>query len=99
MATQRWRPNREWRAAEEPENKPARSIFLKALGMANCEPKEAIHVGDSLSTDIQGAYNADLLASVWVNERGVPLQEGVSSPHFTVRDVLQLPSVIAALEA
>ena len=33
--------------------KPAVSIFVKACGVAGCTPEEAIHVGDSLTTDIQ----------------------------------------------
>jgi N-acylneuraminate-9-phosphatase len=35
------------------EEKPARSIFLKACGVAGCAPHEAAHVGDSLATDVQ----------------------------------------------
>ena len=33
--------------------KPHVSIFKKACAVARCEPHEAIHVGDSLSTDVQ----------------------------------------------
>ena len=35
------------------EEKPSRSIFLKACGVARCAPHEAAHVGDSLATDVQ----------------------------------------------
>lgn len=35
------------------EEKPAVSIFMKACGVAGCKPEEAIHVGDSLTTDVQ----------------------------------------------
>lgn len=35
------------------EEKPSRSIFLKACGVAGCAPHEAAHVGDSLATDVQ----------------------------------------------
>ena len=38
--------------------KPAASIFMKACEMAGCEPAEAIHVGDSVASDIQGGINA-----------------------------------------
>jgi N-acylneuraminate-9-phosphatase len=38
--------------AGRPE-KPHPSIFRLACGVANCEPSEAIHVGDSLSADVQ----------------------------------------------
>ena len=35
------------------KEKPDASIFMKACAAAGCKPEEAIHVGDSLSTDIQ----------------------------------------------
>ncbi|WP_407330950.1 HAD family hydrolase [Enterovibrio sp. 27052020O] len=50
---------------EEPEEKPALSIFEKALELAGCGADEAIHVGDSFECDIKGASNAGI-PSVWV---------------------------------
>ncbi len=35
--------------------KPHESIFLRALSKAGCRPREAVHVGDSLEWDVQGA--------------------------------------------
>ena len=35
------------------QEKPATSIFMKACGVARCDPHEAVHVGDSLATDVQ----------------------------------------------
>lgn len=35
------------------DEKPAVSIFMKACGVAGCKPEEAIHVGDSLATDVK----------------------------------------------
>ena len=35
------------------DEKPAVSIFMKACCVAGCEPEEAIHVGDSLATDVK----------------------------------------------
>ncbi|MDA9080168.1 HAD hydrolase-like protein [Candidatus Dependentiae bacterium] len=35
------------------KEKPDASIFMQACKAAGCEPHEAIHVGDNLSTDIQ----------------------------------------------
>merc|ERR1719491_2632846 len=37
------------------QDKPSASIFLKACELVGCEPSEAVMVGDSLSSDIQGA--------------------------------------------
>lgn len=39
--------------AEEPNQKPHKSIFLKACRLAGCNPEETIMVGDNLKTDIQ----------------------------------------------
>ncbi len=37
---------------EEPEEKPAASIFHKALSLAGVKPQESLHIGDSLAADI-----------------------------------------------
>ena len=42
------------------KEKPDASVFHKACKMVGCEPSEAVHVGDSLSTDILGGQNAGL---------------------------------------
>jgi FMN phosphatase YigB (HAD superfamily) len=51
---------------QEPEQKPAASIFSKALSLAGCEAHEAIHVGDSLAADIAGANNSGI-RSLWIS--------------------------------
>ncbi|GAA4880402.1 HAD family hydrolase [Ferrimonas pelagia] len=63
---------------QEPEQKPAVSIFHKALSLAQCEAHEALHVGDSLSADIAGA-NASGIASLWIS-------------HGTVNDTEHTPT-------
>ena len=52
---------------EEPESKPATSIFMKACRLADCEPHEALHAGDSYKADIEGANQAGI-KSFWINE-------------------------------
>ncbi len=56
---------------QEPEQKPHKSIFEKALKLANCQNNEVIHIGDSLSADIQGAINSNI-HSVWVQHGQTP---------------------------
>ena len=46
--------------------KPAREPFLKVLEMAGVIPSEAVHIGDNLVDDIQGARGAGMHA-IWVN--------------------------------
>lgn len=52
---------------EEPESKPATSIFMKACRLAQCETHEALHAGDSYKADIEGANQAGI-KSFWINE-------------------------------
>lgn len=46
--------------------KPAPDMYLKALEMMNIQPHEALMIGDSLSSDIQGAINVGVPAC-WYN--------------------------------
>lgn len=46
--------------------KPNKMIFDEALKVLGCEPAEAIHVGDSLVSDVLGAKRAGMIA-VYVN--------------------------------
>ena len=50
-------------------HKPDRRIFELALSKADCLPHEALHVGDSLETDVLGAQNCGL-RTVWLNREG-----------------------------
>ncbi len=81
---------------QEPEEKPARSIFEKALKLAGCEPYEAIHVGDSLAADIAGAHGS-CITSVWVQHQQ-PLDAGLGiTPHHTVMHPSEIPALIRQL--
>lgn len=46
--------------------KPHRDIFAEAVRLAGVKPDEALHVGDSLEDDVQGAMSAGVRA-VWLN--------------------------------
>lgn len=48
--------------------KPAPDMYLKALEMAGAEPHEALMIGDSLTSDIQGTVNAGVPAC-WYNPK------------------------------
>lgn len=78
---------------QEPEQKPARSIFNKALLLAGCEAHEAIHVGDSLAADIAGAHNSHI-TSVWIqHQQPLDAELGIE-PHHTVMDPSEIPAII-----
>lgn len=81
---------------QEPEEKPARSIFEKALKLADCDAHEAIHVGDSLAADIAGAHGS-CITSVWVrHQQPLDAELGIT-PHHTVMHPSEIPALIREL--
>lgn len=81
---------------QEPEQKPARSIFDKALKLANCEAHEAVHIGDSLVTDIAGAHNSGI-TSVWIqHQQPLDAELGINPGH-TVLHPGEIPALIREL--
>jgi len=81
---------------QEPEQKPARSIFEKALKLANCEAHEAIHVGDSLAADIAGAHDSSI-TSVWIqHQQPLDAELGIN-PHHTLLHPSEIPELIREL--
>ena len=81
---------------QEPEQKPAVSIFQKALQLAGCEPHEAIHVGDNLVADIQGANNSGI-TTVWIQHQEPLDAELGIDPHHTVLHPSEIPELINRL--
>lgn len=78
---------------QEPEQKPARSIFEKALRLANCAAHEAIHVGDSLAADIAGAHDSGI-TSVWIqHQQPLDAELGINPAH-TVMHPSEIPALI-----
>lgn len=81
---------------QEPEQKPAKSIFDKALQLAGCQASEAIHVGDSLAADIAGAHNSGI-NSVWIqHQQPLDAELGINPSH-TVMHPSEIPALIKQL--
>lgn len=80
---------------EEPEEKPAASIFQKALNLVDIKPEEALHIGDSLAADIAGANNIGIL-SVWVNATGASNPTEIT-PNFEIRETVELKEILKTL--
>lgn len=80
---------------EEPAEKPALSIFKKALELVECQPNEVLHMGDSLAADIAGANGAGIV-SVWVDTGKESDHEKLSQfpPTYIVTEPQQLLDVI-----
>jgi len=68
--------------------KPSPAPFRAALEPAGVSPEQAVHVGDSLAADVDGAHAAGIRAVLIVREGEIP--EGVES----VRSLEALPSLI-----
>ncbi|MCA2442349.1 MULTISPECIES: HAD-IA family hydrolase, partial [Vibrio] len=80
---------------DEPEEKPAASIFQKALNLVDIKPEEALHIGDSLAADIAGANNRGIL-SVWVNATGASNPTEIT-PNFEIRETVELKEILKTL--
>jgi putative hydrolase of the HAD superfamily len=57
------------------EPKPSPAVFRAALDIAGADPNEALHVGDSLANDVEGARAAGVRAVLI--DRGGKAQDGV----------------------
>jgi len=81
---------------QEPEQKPAASIFKKALALVGCEPHEVVHVGDNLAADIKGAHNSGI-TSVWIqHQQPLDAEMGIN-PHHTLLHPNEIPELIRRL--
>ena len=60
---------------------------------------QAVHIGDSLPADVQGANNAKLAAAILVNRRRKPLPRAGPYPTHMVEHVTELPRILKALQA
>lgn len=81
---------------QEPAQKPAASIFEKALALAGCKANEAIHVGDSLAADIAGANNSNI-TSIWIqHQQPLDAELGIN-PNHTLFHPSEIPTLISTL--
>jgi putative hydrolase of the HAD superfamily len=69
--------------------KPRREIFQKALEVSGVSASSAVHVGDSVSSDVKGALSAGI-RPVLLNRTGADVPVGVES-------VSRLPDVLPLL--
>ena len=73
--------------------KPDPAIFHLALDKLNIAPGEAMHVGDSLTTDVAGAKAAGITA-VWLNRAGVPRPADTTVPDHEISSLLELEALL-----
>ncbi len=56
--------------------KPRSELFEMALKETNLKPKEVVHIGDSLNSDIKGASNSGI-NTIWINRNNKEIPDGV----------------------
>lgn len=76
--------------------KPAPDMFYQALAHAGVAAGEAVHVGDNLQDDIEGARGIGM-HTVWVNLHGHELPEHVTPPTRTVPSIAEVPASIDSI--
>lgn len=81
---------------QEPEQKPAASIFNKAMTLVGCQAEEVIHIGDSLAADIKGAHNSGI-ASIWVKHKQVLPDDLGFSPSHCVAEPWDIADLVRSL--
>lgn len=57
---------------------PGKKLFELALKSTGLSPDEVIHIGDSVSSDVQGASKVGIRA-LWLNRFGKSVPEGVEN--------------------
>ncbi len=73
--------------------KPNPEIFRHVLGELGVEPHEAVHVGDSVEADMEGAAAAGI-TGVWIKTPGQPPWTG-----HAIGSICELPAYLKKMEA
>jgi len=75
--------------------KPDPRLFMTALEELDVEPGKAVHVGDSVKSDVLGAKNAGM-KTVWLKTRD---QAMVAEPDRIITSLTQLPETLETFQA
>lgn len=76
-------------------NKPAKAYFDACFArIPDFDPRKAVMVGDSLTSDIQGGINAGI-TTVWVNPEGQ--SRGGIQPDYEIKNISQLEALLETL--
>jgi putative hydrolase of the HAD superfamily len=76
-------------SAELGHAKPDRAIFDYALALAGAPPEAALHAGDSVEADVEGALAAGLRAVLVARDGAADAPDGVP----VVRSLAELPAL------
>ncbi len=73
--------------------KPRPEMFTTALALVGLSPREVLHVGDSLSSDVAGADRLGIPVA-WVNRAKRPAPAGGPRPTYEVSDLGELRALL-----
>lgn len=76
--------------------KPRPRIFEVALDRLRMRPDEVVHVGDSLTADVEGASRLGM-GTVWVNRAGLVRGASDPRPDHEIADLSPLPDLLDEL--
>lgn len=83
-------------SAEEGVEKPNQKIFELALKRANCDPNEAIMIGDRLDNDILPA-NIMGMTTIWVRQSFAKYQtpkKELEQPDYTINSISEITKIV-----
>lgn len=83
------KPNGIFTSEDARAYKPRKELFELALRETGLRADQVVHIGDSLSSDVQGAYQVGISA-IWVNRGGREVPVGVTAVG-NLMDVFQTP--------
>ena len=73
--------------------KPKSKLFELALGEAGYSNEDTLMVGDSVTSDFQGAINAEI-DFCWVKPNAHPLPLGFPKPRFHISSLIELDTIL-----
>jgi len=73
--------------------KPRPEMFEKALSLLDLRPKQVLHVGDSLFSDVYGAKNMGISA-LWINRKMRPVSTEYDKPDYISDDLTGIIDIL-----
>jgi FMN phosphatase YigB (HAD superfamily) len=63
------------------------------LEMLRLDAAEVLFVGDTPREDVAGPQEVGM-QTAWISKGAVAVPEGIPQPHFTIRDLSELPAIL-----
>ena len=80
-------------SAEVGLRKPNPQIYRRMLEMLRLDASDVLFVGDTPREDVAGPQQVGMRAA-WISKGAAAVPEGIPQPHFTIRDLSELPAIL-----